>query len=174
MDPYKLILFNLTCVVDYKEDDEPLPNVKKWFEENPFVNVAFLSNQGGVGLRYWMESNEFGNPELYPTEHETRVRMNVVMQKLDISHRLPVIYLCFAYQSRKGHWSPVPPGQENNIEWSPRYRLPAPGMLIHAIHDFKATPKETLLVGNEIEDAQAANKAGCNFMEGYDFFAKGT
>jgi D-glycero-D-manno-heptose 1,7-bisphosphate phosphatase len=40
-------------------------------------------------------------------------------------------------------------------------RKPMPGMLLEAMADFNATPQETIMIGDDLRDLQAAANAGC-------------
>lgn len=44
-------------------------------------------------------------------------------------------------------------------------RKPAPGMLLEAMTHFKTHPLETVMVGDDVRDFEAAEQAGCSFIQ---------
>lgn len=52
------------------------------------------------------------------------------------------------------------------------FRKPNPGMLLKLMLNGKASPAETLYVGDRDEDYQAAQNAGCDFAWAWDFFGR--
>ncbi|MBZ0294352.1 MAG: HAD hydrolase-like protein [Anaerolineae bacterium] len=173
MTPYKLIIFDLdgTLVVD-RESSELLPGVLDWFtEHHAQQRIAIATNQGGVGLRYWMEVEKFGRPQKYPTEDRIWSRVDAVQAQLP-GGPYPA-NACFAYQNRKGIWSPTPPDKRGQPEWSPDCRKPAPGMLRRAMTEAEiANPADCLMVGDRVEDQLAAQAAGCAFQWAWEFFGR--
>lgn len=172
MNKYKLIIFDLDDTLTPFTKTELLPGVKEWFDANDAgkVMIAMATNQGGVGLRHWMEDGRFGNPEKYPTEQQVREHIEKVLQNLGT--RFPV-FMSFRYQSYKtGNWSPVPAGVKEENEWSIQWRKPAPGMLIEAMYLAGVPSHHTLMVGNDDEDRLAAEAAGCAFEWANVFFGR--
>lgn len=167
----KLIIFDIDGTIADRDTHELLPGVSEWFRLNHHsAKYALCTNQGGVGLRYWMEHDGFGEPAKYPDEATARAHVQKVRDQLPLTDDIGV-YICFAYQSQKtGMWSPTPAGHEHDPEWMQSYRKPAPGMLIAAMRDAGATPLETLFVGNDIEDVMAAKAARCSFVYAKQFF----
>jgi HAD superfamily hydrolase (TIGR01662 family) len=137
--------------------------------------VAIATNQGGVGMRYWMEKAGFGKPEAYPTREEIEERVRRIVSALTGQDpdgiSLPV-YASYRYQSRQGKWAPVPPEEAGAPGWSMEWRKPQPGMLLQAIQDAGAHPERTLFVGDSEEDRRAAQGAGCAFAWAKDFFSR--
>ena len=174
---YDLILFDLDGTLADRDTGKLLPGAKDWFEQHrENFHLAIVSNQGGVGLRYWMEDGGFGEPEKYPTEYDVLARIDRVLGNLDVTAQDVAVYICYAYQSRKGLWSPVPVGCEDDDEWSEKFRKPAPGMLKKAMHQAAGryiAPEKTLMVGDRPEDQQAAQNAGCDFQWAGAFFGRG-
>ena len=167
---WKLIVFDVDGTLAANNETELLPGVAAWREAHPDQAITLCSNQGGVGLRLWMEEGGFGDPQQYPTEASINARLRHIANLMDTDY-----YVCFAYQSKKsGKWSPTPIGGEALIEWNPRYRKPAPGMLLRAMMDFGADPSDTLMVGDGDEDQQAAQAAGCRFTRADEFFGRVT
>jgi len=174
---YKLIIFDVDGTLVpfvhrttlWVESDILLPGVLEWFERwASRYTIAIATNQGGVGLRHWMETDGFGEPEKYPTEEAVRARLERIVKQLP--GRIDV-NICFAYQSKKtGLWSPTPKGAVR-LEWEPNSRKPAPGMLLRAMETAGVSPQETLMVGDDIDDdVRAAMKAKCEFMFAQEFF----
>ena len=138
------------------------------------IRLALASNQGGVGLRHWMEAAGFGKPDDYPTAAQVFSRLAEVANNVTALTLLSVtIYTCFAYQSKtSGKWTPTPEGSEDDPHWSPLWRKPAPGMLLQAMADAGVGPTDTLFVGDSDEDRQAAAAAGIEFVEAAVYFAE--
>ena len=134
--------------------------------------VAIATNQGGVGMRYWMERNAFGSPEKYPTEDSITGRMRELVSALSGDQDLPV-YTSFRYCSDRGSWSPAPPERAGDPRWSKAWRKPEPGMLLQAMQDAGVSPEQTMFVGDSDEDRGAARAARCAFMEAGEFFSQG-
>lgn len=167
LNDYLLILFDCDGTLADRETSELLPGVLDWFKEGGFGphKFAIVSNQGGVGLRYWMESKGFGEPEKYPTEKQAREHLQNVSDKLG---EIPY-YVCFAYQSKKsGEFGPYPLPLAD--EWNSYNRKPSPGMLAKAIKDAGVSRNKTLMVGDSDEDKQAAENMGIDFMWANEFF----
>lgn len=131
---------------------------------------AIASNEGGTGLRHWMQVGKFGTPDKYRTMDEARARMARVAAALPLP-TAPLTLMCFAYQGKGNRWAPTPADQMGNPEWSVEWRKPRPGMLLFAMHHFGVTPEETLMIGDSNEDSMAAVNAGCKFAWAIDVFA---
>lgn len=170
--PYKLYIFDLDGTLAGFDSDKLLPGVKEWFETRPSdCELSLASNQGGVGLRHWMESGGFGHPEELPTEQDVWARLNKITGLL--GRKLVGVYVCFAYQSKKsGQWAPPPIDCDSLPQWDQRSRKPEPGMLERAMFDADVTPAETLMVGDSEEDQIAAARAGCDFAWAHEFFGR--
>lgn len=174
---YKLIIFDIDGTLADRDTNVVLTGVTEWFEaaRDNYI-VALATNQGGVGLRWWMVKDGFGNPDDYPDEADALNHVASVVNQLPLSHygRADLdlrTYICYAYQSKKsGKWNPIPEGKENDWRWMPDYRKPAPGMLLKAMQDCNISALETLMVGDSEEDEQAAKAAGCAFAWSSNFF----
>lgn len=134
--------------------------------------IAIATNQGGVGMRYWMEQEGWGKPAKYPTVTEIEERLRGLVEALGAPHDLPV-YVAFRYKNREGQWAPVPPEMGADPRWQQDWRKPMPGMLLQAMRDAGVTPEETLFVGDSEDDRGAAEAAGCAFDWAETFFTRG-
>jgi histidinol phosphatase-like enzyme len=175
MNP-KLIIFDIDTTLTQKWTDDLLPGVAEYFQRNDLPHISLATNQGGVGLGYWMHKENFGNPDKYPTKNETMYRLIRLARSLDAR-----LYVSFAYQSKKGHWSPIPENQpdiiihtpgEHYSSWQSDWRKPSPGMLLQAIADANVIPSETLMVGDSDDDRLAAEAASCSFIYANAFFKR--
>ena len=171
MDPYELIIFDLDGTLADRDTGALLPGVKAWFETHgDRYRYALATNQGGVGLRYWMESGGFGEPDNFPTEDQIRERIDNVIAAIGVEMSA---FICFAYESKKsGKWSPAPDGCEDDPEWDRNNRKPRPGLLLRAVRECKTTRRQTLFVGNGSEDQQAADRAEIAFADADMFFER--
>lgn len=173
MKDMSLIIFDLDGTLVVRDTDEFLPNVPERVAGAASESrIAIATNQGGVGLRLWMERGGFGDPSSLPTEEQAEERILRIMRRLKVV-QVGMVFMAFAYQSKKsGLWSP-----EGSITGDPRWwrewRKPAPGMLLAAMNAAGTTPDKTLMVGDSTEDALAAEAAGCTFMDAAEYFGWG-
>ncbi len=176
----RLIVFDLDGTLVESHTTVLLPGVSHFFHsifrkpclpDTPRPAIAIATNQGGVGMRYWMEQNHFGDPRSYPTEAEITQRLSWLVSELSGEQNIRA-YVCFRYKDRAGKGSPVPPENSADPRWSMEWRKPAPGMLLQAMQDAGVPPEETLFVGNGSADEGAARAAGCAFAWASDFFAR--
>lgn len=164
---YKLIIFDLDNTLAPYGSDSLYPDAEQWLNQNSNVAVAIATNQGGVGLRFWMEQGDFGEPGKYPTLEDVDYRLRRLFDHLNCA---PIIFACYRYQSKKGTWCPVPEGSEFISGWQKDWRKPDCGMLTAAMTVKGVQPDETLMVGDSPEDQEAAMNAGCAFQWAWDFF----
>jgi HAD superfamily hydrolase (TIGR01662 family) len=175
LERYAAIFFDIDGTLADRDTHEVYPGVYDWFDEHgDNFKIALITNQGGVGLRYWMGSEGFGDPTKFPDEVAAQDHILQVIAQLPsrfAGHLHLNTYICYAYQSKKtGKWSPTPPGKEEDWQWSSAYRKPAPGMLRRAMSAFFIMPNLALMVGDGEEDEQAAQAAGCDFVWAHKFF----
>lgn len=165
---YKLIIFDLdgTLVRDYNSYTL-LPGRAKFFSQPDLPPICLATNQGGVGLRYWMESGNWGDPVELPTIQVVETRLAMIDFPPGFN---PDILMCFTFKSKAGKWSPTPPGSENDSRWQQDWRKPSPGMLLDAMNLHQALPANTLMVGDSDDDRLAAEAAGCDFALADSFF----
>ncbi len=170
LENISLVIFDFDGTLVEFPGSTILPGVVEWFAANKDVPTAIVSNAGGVGLRHWMETENFGDPDLYPTAFASHARIAAFMHEVDCEIKY---YLCFAYQSQKNkNWGPVPYGMQTSAEWDKAYRKPAPGMLLQAIYDHHVDAANVLMVGDWSEDRYAAEAVPCKFMHADDFFGR--
>jgi D-glycero-D-manno-heptose 1,7-bisphosphate phosphatase len=173
----ELVIFDVDGTLVETYTLQPRPNVHSFFRLAleggcPLrPKVAIATNQGGVGMRYWMETAGFGKPEHYPTEAEVARRMQRLVASLGGDGKVPV-YLSFRYRTRSGRWTPIPAGTQDDPRWSAEWRKPLPGMLLQAMADAGSAPERTLFVGDRRDDQEAASAAGCAFAWAGDFFVQ--
>ena len=162
-----LHIFDLDGTLCDRDSADLLPGMAEWFATHPGERCAIATNQGGVGLRRWMESGNFGEPEKYPTQTSVEQRVNAIADSLNITQK----YIAFAYQAKSGKWSPTPPENKNDPRWNPDWRKPAPGMIQAAMQDAGISdPAQVLMVGDSESDREAAQAAGAQFRWAWEFF----
>lgn len=168
-----LYIFDIDGTVVPFNSEELLPGVAEWFENNK-DSVAFISNQGGVSLYNFLKSQE-RDTEQYPCEEAVRGRLNRIIAGLP-KGPYP-LRICFAYQARStGNWLSFPDDRTKyHPEWSKHNRKPAPGMVYETMLSMGVTDKsEVMVVGDAIEDQEAAFYAGVRFMWADEFFGRET
>lgn len=178
---FRLIIFDLDGTLVEPHTARLLPGVKDFFrlvfqnschpETATGSKIAIATNQGGVGMRYWMERDNFGNPQDYPSEAEIIERLSQITAELGEGQNIST-YVCYRYKDRTGKGTPIPPDRTGDPCWSTEWRKPSPGMLLQAMRDARVPAEETLFIGNGSADAGAARAAGCAFQWASDFFAK--
>jgi phosphoglycolate phosphatase-like HAD superfamily hydrolase len=189
-----LYIMDVDGTIAMSYSDELLPEAAKFFAGFDWEKdkLALATNQGGVGLRYWMEQGGFGEPEEKPTAEQVQARLEKLRSQIvgKQIERCP-IFVSFAYQSKKsGKWAPTPydlSGRDliatatsddpmvKHIpvipnEWREDWRKPAPGMLLAAMKHFGETPENTVMIGNSDDDKGAAAAAGVRFIDEFEFF----
>jgi histidinol phosphatase-like enzyme len=164
MTKIDLLVIDLDGTLAQTYSPDLFPHVKAFFDllfqagcpDRP--RLAIATNQGGVGLRHWMERDEFGEPFEYPTSQDVDNRLRQIVSALGGDLPLPV-YVSYRYQDRSGDWSPIPPGEESNPRWQAAWRKPNPGMLLQAMEDAGVSPRQTLYVGET--PGRPAGCSGC-------------
>lgn len=167
----KLYLFDLDGTLAEFKTGKILENVKETIAQLPDdAKCAIVTNQGGAGLKYWMEFEGFGNPAKYPSEQQSRQHVKNVLAELGVEW---LVYFAFAYQSTsKGNWSPTPDAEDTeDIRcWSRNWRKPDSGMLEQALADFGIAAADALMIGDWAEDSLAAAKIDVPFIWAHEFF----
>lgn len=179
---YDLIIFDMDGTLADRDTSHLLSGVRDWFRDvRPSLSakVVIASNQGGVGLRYWMESGGFGKPEKYPTAKVAENHLFAVMNQCvgpDMECGIDDATLAFAYQSKfSGKWAPTPDIYQKDYHslygrWDATFRKPIPGMLLDFMREYNVNPDRTLMVGDSEDDSSAAIAAGCEFIDAAVFF----
>jgi HAD superfamily hydrolase (TIGR01662 family) len=173
----KLVIFDVDGTLAETYTQNLLPRVQEFFNlvyrsgcpVKP--KIALATNQGGVGMRYWMEKNHFGKPENYPTRQDVEMRLRGLVDALGGDPHIPV-YASYRYRTKEGKLTPVPPEAEQEPRWQAEWRKPEPGMLLQAMTDAGVMPEQTLFVGDSEDDRTAAQAAGCAFLWARDFFSE--
>lgn len=168
----KLIISDVDGTLCHPHTTEFLPGVADFIALVRIARnapaLAIATNQGGVGLRHWMEQGSFGDPGRYQSEADALATCGEIAARIGAR-----LYISFAYQSQKGLWAPTPTQPLAPEFWAHEWRKPAPGMLLRAMADAGAEPGETLFIGDSPEDQQAAAAAGCYFQWAQKFFSRG-
>lgn len=194
LDEYEAALRGRSWDHLYPEDaeeaiQEVLDDHRAYIEDTYF---AIATNQGGVGLRYWMEQGGFGDPESLPTQDDIEQRVKRVAAEIErITGRPCATYISYRYQSKSsGKWSPIPEGHEDNPEWSAAWRKPSAGMILQAMQDvgidigewMSESPADRLryrlssdkwrvrMIGDSAEDEAAATAAHVDFTHAHEHF----
>lgn len=166
---YDLLVFDVDGTIANRDEDRLLPEARdffkllyQWSAVATLPKLALATNQGGVGLRFWMLDGGWGNPDELPTLQAVEGRLRAVQQQIPLPTYL---YTSYAYQSQNNKtWSPVPIEFAGRTEWSRAWRKPNPGMIQQAMVDHGiADPRKVLFVGDQPEDEGAAISAGVGF-----------
>lgn len=169
---HRLFIFDLDGTLAPFDGDTLYADAAAWISKNPY-NWMVATNQGGIGLRYWMEKDGFGNPDAYPTLESFQVRIQKLFPSIPADELKMTVLMCAAYQSKKTQaWGPIPPSGVGYAMWNIEWRKPSPGMLRHAMLLRACFPPETLMVGDGPEDELAAKAAGCDFQWAWQFFGR--
>jgi len=170
----RLMIFDVDGTLVAPHTEELLPLREAFFRRlAPGIAIALASNQGGVGLRYWMETEGWGDPSRLPSLEQAVGRLQRLARRIaSLSQREPRIYMAFAYRSRKGEWGPIPPYSWWDPRWDRDWRKPAPGMLRQALRDSDLQAEEALMIGDRPEDREAAAAAGIPFEPAERFFGR--
>jgi FMN phosphatase YigB (HAD superfamily) len=178
----KLVIFDLDDTLIKRWTDQFLPGVEEKLrdigrmQEKPHIAIA--SNAGYVGMRYWREKvradgGDIGDPNQSPPKEIFDENLSHVCDSIgEWSRSIVRVFRCFRYQAKSGNWGPVPEGEEDNPEWSKWWRKPEPGMLFQAMQIIKAYPGETVFVGDQEKDKEAAERAGCRFHWAWEYFGR--
>lgn len=103
---YDLFIFDLDDTLLPAGGATLYPVVLAWFQANSWRKIAIATNQGGIGLRYWMEQDKFGDPSRLPTVEDFEARIDEIFPTADSK---PPVFMCARYQSKStGKWSPAP------------------------------------------------------------------
>lgn len=179
MKNYRLLIFDVDGTLTKPGIDRLLPHAETYFSNlaDQYKNdigphIALAANQGGVGMRHWMEVGGFGDPSRYPTQSQAEAHIYGVANHIKKIYGIPAVYISFAYQSQKGKWAPTPSEEKDNPRWRQDWRKPAPGMLLAAMAEIGTSPQETLMISNDQTGQQAARSAKCDFLWHYEFFPR--
>ena len=171
MKNYRLIIFDVEGTLAVRDAPRMMRHAEAFFirlaAQYPGSGgplIALAANQGGVGLRRWMELNGFGKPNTLPTQREAEQYIQGIANHIRRIYGPPDVYISFAFQSQKGKWAPVPPEGRGDPRWQPGWRKPASGMLVAAMTHAGVSPGESLMVSDDISGAEAARAAGCDFV----------
>ena len=146
----------------------PLPDVRERLRvlQDQGVPVVVVTNQGGVGYRYAYEQRgEWAQAVQYPTFEDVQARLAAIAESLPFTRSYISLY------HGRPDW-PLP-DMRNIIEfhrpvpafwsWRPDWHKPRPGMLLQALADLNTAPSDALMVGDRLEDWEAARAAGVPF-----------
>ena len=105
-----------------------------------------------------------GRPSILPYE-DVQARLAVIAESLPFTRR----YVSLSH----GRLEWPLPADRRLLEfhrpvpafwsWRPEWHKPQPGMLLQALEDLNVAPSEALMVGDRIEDQEAARAAGVPF-----------
>ena len=170
---HQLYIFDIDGTVAKKFSTTLMENVREWFAKG--LPAAFATNQGGVGLRHWMESAGFGeNPEAFPTEADVWLRLERICTALSRNDIISVA--AFRYKSvSSGVWSPVPEDitdSHRQLCWHKEARKPSTAMVQYIRDNHPCGGGEILFVGDRIEDEECARRAQVDFMWAHEFFER--
>jgi D-glycero-D-manno-heptose 1,7-bisphosphate phosphatase len=123
--------------------------------------VAKLAKLRRAGVILAMASNQGGVAWGFLTEADAHALMRDAAGKVGGS----VLWRCCCYDERAAARNPASPYAKPS-----RRRKPGPGMLQEIMRAAGCSPDQTLMVGDQETDRQAAEAAGCNFQWAKEFF----
>lgn len=149
-----LIILDADGTICDRDTGELLPLACEIYNAHPRA-IAIATNQGGPACHdaNWAHSDQF--PALATVE----ARYTAVAEQLNAR-----LYMALAYHRKNGEWL-YPAGlPTNDPRLSHDWRKPAPGMLLAAMRDHRASPERTIMIGDSDEDEAAATAAGVWFV----------
>jgi HAD superfamily hydrolase (TIGR01662 family) len=146
----------------------PLPDVRARLRvlQHQGVPVVVVTNQGGVGYCYAHEQRgEWALAAHYPTFEDVQSRLATIAETLPFSRSYISLYhgrlewpmpetrpVIEFHDPTPAFWS-----------WRPDWHKPQPGMRLQALADLNVAPSDALMVGDRVEDREAARAAGVPF-----------
>lgn len=182
MKTSKLYLFDVDGTLCHRHENNLTAATCQVIRERfaDLTAFALVSNQGGVGWRYAMESQKRGDPDKkgLPTADSVAERLKGIEAQIHNAlgrvERVPSLPLAaFTYQYKSsGHWTPDPPEQDRGPFglWGAKYRKPSPHMLTYAANFLGYSPINCTVIGDDLVDEQAAHKAGMIFYYAQTIF----
>ena len=132
------------------DEQKPLPNVVEMIAELRAAGhtLSIASNQGGVAWGFI-------------TYQEAQELVKDAARKVgSVDH-----WRCCPYDERAKEKNPT------SIFASKSYRRkPAPGMIYEIMRSTHSKPDDTIMIGDQESDRQAADRAGITFIHAADFF----
>jgi len=184
----RVLFFDLDGTIAEFKTGILLPGVMSYFQSqigNDDIHFELVTNQGGAGLRRWMKTKDFGNPDKYPSEMEVYFYIEKVLQAIYEKPKFKaddypqwIVNIAFNYCTKQGGNSPefdeYPETTSlwwyasHEVEW----RKPSGYIIKTAMTDNGYEPQECLMVGDDWgnEDSGAARNAGIDFLHADDFF----
>ena len=180
----RAVLFDLDNTLTDLYAHNLRPEAAAWLKANKPQKVAVCTNQGGVGLRYWMEPRPsdgcegFGDKRKWqrlPTAADVLARITAVSEAMqNLTGGTVLFYVSYRYRTKDGRYCPVPPkaAKLNDPAWSEDWRKPGAGMLLAACRDLLVLPRDCVFIGDDhnFSDSQAAAAAGMPFMYPHHVF----
>lgn len=163
-------------IVESNQSSVLLPAAAEFFSklDPEKIKVALVTNQGAVGLKHWMATNGFGDPNSLPSQDEVEKRLETITNKSKEIFKGEIkLFMAFRFQSKTGRWGPAPFKDKDDLRWQQDWRKPNPGMIVAAmkwagIGFFNKT--KVLMVGDMDTDEGAAKSAGVMFKRAPQFF----
>jgi histidinol phosphatase-like enzyme len=164
----KLILLDLDGTLAVKWEARLLPGRTRALAQLQ-VPVVIVTNQGGVHARYAMEQRgEDERASDYPTLASIWERLEAITQ------RVPQIVRAYVALYVGHDEYPLPADRSDRVRrlksgvlvhaaWDPAWRKPAGGMLRQACCDLGIARAQTLMVGNQDGDREAARFANVRY-----------
>ena len=157
--PYKLICFDVDNTLTDFNSDDLRPQAEAHLNTLKSNHIALITNQGGPACR----DAEWPWSEKYPTMAEVNARLGwIAKQVKKLTGILPAAFVSWAYITKNDQVL-FPKDLPDDLR-DVTLRKPSPAMLLKAMRHYDCQPSDVLMIGDGVEDAEAAKAAEVDFM----------
>ncbi|MCK4608544.1 MAG: D-glycero-beta-D-manno-heptose 1,7-bisphosphate 7-phosphatase [Gammaproteobacteria bacterium] len=140
---YKLIILDRDGVIN-KDSDDYIKSPAEWHAI--YGSLAAIAKLNKMGCKVVVATNQSGiGRGLFSEDTLEQIHQKMQRELAVVGGSLDGIFYC-------------PHHPDDNCEC----RKPKPKMLLHILHKYNMTPKETLVIGDSLRDIKAAKAIGCD------------